>query len=160
MARTSVDKDSLGAKIKEIEYFITPKMAKKLTFEDAEALSVLANNIQELLSNTLGKLVPSVVSSKKYNSPAYKNTSVTYGSVPSNSVVSINSLNEEQPKIVIASDPLGGNFDSGVASIGLFDITEEVNKQVAESIQTVEGPVEDEVEKLNSIFASVEDVQQ
>ena len=157
MAKSTLEDVSLGDTIKHIKTFISPKLAKKLTFEDAESLSLLADNIQELLSTTLSKLVPNAVKNTKYSPSVYR-SSPSYISSPPNTPVGIASINSE-PKLIIAGDPLGGNFDSGMGSIGLFDVTEEVNKQVAESIQT-EEPIEDEVEKLNSIFASVEDVKQ
>ena len=167
MARSSLEKDSLTAKLKDIESLMTDKMAKKLTLEDLEALSSFGDKIQDLLVNKLGKIIPNAVKSNSYKTSSYKNNSnITYGSTPSNNPIGIASLNEP----IVISANLGTGFSSG--GISLFDVTSEVvndvvNTSVKQTLQTEnpgveikELPVQDELGRLNDIFASVEDVQQ
>ena len=174
MARISVEKDSLAAKVKDIETLISLKMINKLSLEDLKALYLLSNKIQDSVSDVLDNAFPNfvVVKKNKYNaSPAasYRdNGNSIYSSTPSNNVVGIASISE-QPQLSVSGD-LGTGFSAG--GISLFDVTDEVNnnlvnKKVIETLQAQhpnavieELPIAEELSRLNDIFASVEDVQQ
>ena len=172
MARISLEKDSLAAKVKDIETLISLKMINKLALEDLKALYLLSNKIQDSVSDVLDNAFPNfVVKKNKYNaSPAasYRdNGNSIYSSTPSNSAVGIASISE-QPQLSVSGD-LGTGFSAG--GISLFDVTEEVNnnlvnKEVIKTIQAQnpgivveEKPIDDELGRLNDIFGSVEDAQ-
>ena len=172
MARISLEKDSLAAKVKDIETLISLKMINKLALEDLKALYLLSNKIQDSVSDVLDNAFPNfVVKKNKYNaSPAasYRdNGNSIYSSTPSNNVVGIASISE-QPQLSVSGD-LGTGFSAG--GISLFDVTDEVNnnlvnKEVIKTIQAQnpgivveEKPIDDELGRLNDIFGSVEDAQ-
>jgi len=155
MTKQSINPTSLSVLLKQAEaIFSNPKASKQITLDDIQVLSSFIDKGNKFLVDKVSNLMPSINPNNKPNRTNYYNNNVARV----NSSIASNQVRQQDAPLVISGDLQGTNFVTE-ASISLFDPTEEIEKQISQSIQEDES-IGDEVEVLNSIFDTVEDVQQ